>query len=571
MLESILTLIAGVGIFLFSVSFLSKSIETMFGNKIRRSFNKISGNRFKNIGLGFFICFFLQSTTASVMMTIGFSGMGAITLFQAICIVIGTNLASGLTPYLITFTSFSLTSFFCALAAVGAFMQLFSKKTIIKQIANVIIAFSLFFISLKLIGDATSILKTNEVFMGFFTTLEHPLLLILFGFAFTVLIQSSLGTMAILMTLLGTSSVVGIIDFSTAIYIFLGAVAGSSLTTFMFGMLSATNADSRRTVLFHLIMNLTGVVFFSCLTIIDWWQFLSFMKEPALMLASVSLLFNVFDVVLYTFLAKPVTYLLRKFTFTKKHRNKSPLDFEYIEGEPKAVTIARLKEKTIVFYRELKKLSKQTCKFVSQSEENKRLRKSLESFISYSKNLESIAIKIPSTEGNSKENDYIEKLLITIKQIERDANNLLKMFEVVYDEDGKKITYSIKLLKYITSASEKIDSMFSLCEPYIEKPDCDFDKDEKPNFERIINLNDDIKNIIKSAKNYIMKNGFNSQLSVYKNTRYLSILSYISIISNNVMDNAFVFESEWQINNKEEYKQLEIADLENQNKNEESA
>lgn len=571
MLESILTFIAGVGIFLFSVRFLSKSIETLCGNRIRQSFSKISGNRFKNLGLGFVICFFLQSTTASVLMTVGFCGMGAISLFQGVCIIIGANLASGLTPFLISFSSFNLISFFCALAGVGAFMQIFSKKTIVKQVANVIIAFSLFFVSIQLIGNATDFLKTNEVFMGFFSTLENPILLILFGFAFTILIQSSLGTMAILMTLLGTSVAPGIISFSSAIYAYMGAVAGSSLTSFFFGLISSTNEDSRRLSLFHFILNLTGVIVFSLLTITDWWRILSFLNEPAVMLASVSFLFNTFDATFYTIFAKPATFILRKITFVKNHKKKSQFDLEYVEGEPKAVTMAKLNEKTILFFKELKKLFSASIEFVSQNNEDKALKKTISKFIENTKNLESIAVKLPSNEGNIKENEYVEKILITIKQVERDATNVVKMIDVVYDEDGNKLNYSSKLSKYILTLGEKIDNMFKLCYPYIENPDCDFSVKEKPNFEDILNLNDEVKNTISNAKNYIMKNGFNSQLSIYKNTRYLSVLNYISIISNNVMDNAFVFESDWQVKHKEDYKQLEIGDIEKQNKNEESA
>ena len=113
--------------------------------------------------------------------------------------------------------------------------------------------------------------------------------------------------------------------------------------------------------------------------------------------------------------------------------------------------------------------------------------------------------------------------------------------------------------------------MFALCQPYIEKPDCDFEEDEKPNFENILSLSDEIKNLIANVKSHIMKNGFNTQVSIYKNTRFLSVLNYLSIITNNIVDNVFVFESDWQLKHKEDYKQLEIGDLEKQNKNEESA
>ena len=566
MLESILTFIAGIGLFLFSISFLSKSIETIYGNKIRKSFNKISDNRFKNIGLGFGVCFFMQSTTATMMLVIGFSSMGALTLFQGISIVIGANLASGLSPYLVSFSSFSLTNFFCAFAGVGAFMQIFSKKTFVKQIANVIVAFSLIFIGLQLISNATEYFKTNEMFLSFFTTLTNPILLMLFGLAFTVLIQSSLGTIAILASLLGTSQTPGVITLESAVFVFLGAVVGTCLSTLILGLLSAKNSDSKKIVLFHFIMNFTGVIFFGLLSIIDWWNILSFIKEPAIILATISLIFNIFNVICFIPLIKPVEYLLKKLTPHKNKKPKTEFEFNYDENEPKALTLAKLNEKTILYFKELKKLFNKICNFVVNSEENKKLKNDITKFLDYTKTLQSIAVKIPSSEANKKENKYVENILITIKQIERDTSNLNKIYDVVFDEDGNKINYSNKISNYINKLTEKILNIFDLSLLFIEKPDCDFNATSKPDYASLLDLNEEVNKIISSAKKYIIKNGFNSELSIIKNTRYLSVLNYMSVVSNNLIDNAFIFECEWQENHKNNYQQLEF-DI----KNEESA
>lgn len=569
MLAEILTFIAGIGVFLFSMKMLSSSLEDLCGNKIRKGFAKISNNRFKSFGLGFIITVILQSSTASVLMTIGFASAGMITLFQAIAINIGANLGSAIAPYLVSFSSFSLMEFFCALAGVGAFMQVFSKRKNVRKVSNVIIAFALIFIGLELMGSATAVFKTNEAFLNFFTSITNPILLILIGTLFTVLIQSSLGTMAVLMTLVGTSTIAGVISVESAVYLIYGANLGTSITTAIFGSLSS-GVDGKRIAVFHVLNRLTGVIIFGLLSLTPWLNLLNWITEPSLKIATVNLIFNLINSIIFLPLLKPTLWLIKKIIPSKTQKIKNELEIEFVENESIAVAIAKASDKTLMIYDEFQFLFNKTIEFVQNDNltDIKSINNELWQFVNFNELLNKYIVNINSSQLNENEKDLLERLIVINKQVDRNARNCLKIIRTITDENGKKICFSAKILKYLSKLTEKENDLFDLCRAYVKHPECDFNKENKPNFSSILNIIQELSNIKLKTKTEVMNNGFNSKLSIKKNTSYLYILNYMTLISNNILDFAFAFETstkEFKKSEENNYQQLDIDDIEQLN------
>ena len=564
MVGAILTFFAGIGVFLFSMKMLSSSLEDLCGNKIRKGFTKIGPNRFKNFGLGVGITALLQSSTASVTMTIGFVSTGMITLLQAIAINIGGNLGAAISPYLVSISSFSIIEIFCALAGIGAIMQLISKNQKVKKISNVLIAFALLFIGLELMGNATASFKTNESFIGFFTSITNPVLLILIGTAFTVLIQSSLGTIAIITTLVGTSTAAGVMSVESAALIIYGANLGSSLTTSFFASLNS-NTDGKRIAIFHIAYNIIGVLIFGLLSLAPWTNIFNWITEPSLKLATINLTFNLVTSLILLPLTKPSMWLLKKILPNRKQKVKNELEIEFVEDESKAVAIAKASEKSVLMFEALRSHYNNTIEFICNDTQidAKKISAELQEFLTYNTKLQKYLVSISTSDANVQEKNYVDKLIIVNKQIDRNARNCIKIIKCLIDENGKKFNFNAKILKNVKNLSNKVNDLFDLCQPYVKNPDCDFSGEIKPNFNSIIETVQEISTIKLNTKTNIMKNGFNSKISVKKNTSILHILNYITLISNNILDFAFACETASQIGkDTDHFEQIDIDDIE---------
>lgn len=312
MLNSILLIIAGFGTFLFGLHTFSNNIEKISGNKMRQTINKFSGNRFSAVGSGFVFTSILQSSTAGITMIVGFTSAGLISLFQGVSLALGSGMASFVPNFLISFTTFNIKEIFCAFAGVGILLFILSKKPLLKNIATAIIGFSLIFIGMTLIGDGSSIFSTNPSLINFFHTLTNPFLLILLGVAFTLITQSSLATVAFIMTLVGTASVTGIITIESAAYLVYGANLGSALTT-AFLISFSSNIDGKRIGLFHILVSLLGVIVFSLISLLPWISYLfSWVTEPTFKIAFINLSFSIVTGLIAIPLLKPSVYLIRK-------------------------------------------------------------------------------------------------------------------------------------------------------------------------------------------------------------------------------------------------------------------
>lgn len=562
MLAGVLNFIAGIGVFLFSMKMLSSSLEDLCGNSIRKGFSKIGKNRLSNFGLGFIVTTILQSSTASVLMTIGFTATGMLTLFQALAIDIGANLGSAIAPFIVSFSSFNIIGFFCALAGIGAFMHIFAKKNRTKKIANVIFAFALIFIGLELMSSATSVFKTNEAFLSFFTTVTNPILLILIGTLFAALIQSSLGALAVLMTLIGTATIPGAITFESAVFLVYGANLGTVITTALFGSLTP-GEDSKRISLFHMLNRFIGVVIFAALSFTPWLRIFDWISEPAIKIAMLNLVFNLVNSFMFLPLIKPSMWILKKLIPNKKSKTQNELEIETIDGEAKAVSIARATDKTKLFFNEYHNLFSKTLLFIKEEEltDFKSLTDEISSFISLNEKLNKFIVQISFE--SAEEINFVDTLLLINRQIDRNANTLLKMLNAIKDEKGKKFVFNVKSTKQLSRLEEKVNDLVDLCWPYVNHPDFDFKEDNKPNVASIVEVIQEISTIKLNVKTNLIKSGFNSELSVRKNSSYLSILNYMTSISNNFLDFAFAVESNFaKDENVQSYEQIDIDSLE---------
>ncbi len=316
LLNAILLLFAGVGVFIVGMNMLSEGLEKSAGGGLKKLLGRISNNRFVGVGIGAGVTAIIQSSSATSVMVIGFVNAGIMTLFQATSIIMGANIGTTVTGVLVSLQSLGITEFAMLLAFVGVMMTFFKSEQV-KKIGAILCGFGLIFVGLELMGSSLKECDDlNEFFKGIFQKVNFPLLLILIGMIFTALIQSSSAATGIFITMVGIEGTLGL---DSAIFLVLGSNIGTCITAVL-ACLGATE-NAKRTALIHLTFNVIGTVLF---TILLWplralaVQWLGLIPGgPSMQLAWFHVIFNVTTTcVLLPF----VKQLVRFATFAIKER-----------------------------------------------------------------------------------------------------------------------------------------------------------------------------------------------------------------------------------------------------------
>ncbi len=268
LIQSLIWLLAGVGIFIVGMNFLGDALEKSAGNGMKKLLGKISNNRFAGVGIGAGVTAIIQSSSATSVMVIGLVNAGVMTLMQATPIIMGANIGTTITGVLVALKNdyFNMVMYLLAFAGV---MMGFSKNSKVKLIGSLFCGLGLIFVGLELMSSDQAF--GNDLVQGMFTSIfekiEFPLLLILVGIIFTGLIQSSSAATGVVITMVGT----GVLPLELALFIVLGANIGTCVTALLASV--GANVNSKRVALIHFTFNVIGTVLFT--TVI--WIF----KEPA--------------------------------------------------------------------------------------------------------------------------------------------------------------------------------------------------------------------------------------------------------------------------------------------------
>ena len=315
---AILTLMAGIGIFLVACQMMSTNLETAGSERLKTMFSRAARSRWLGVGIGALGTAAIQSSGATTVMVIGFVNVGIMSLTQAATIIYGANIGTTITAQIVALGMFgnggiSTTTLFAALSGVGAFLALFAKSNKWKTIGGIVTGFGMLFVGLSMMSDAMGDFAAMEEIRLFLAQISNPVLLVLLGTILTAIIQSSSVTTSIALTMVVT----GLINLEQGIYLTLGSNIGSCVVAIIAGITSGVNA--KRTSLIHLLFNCSGVVVFMLLgllmSIITNYQLnfgtifeRMFPAAPQLQLAMFHTIFNVFTVLIMM----PLTNILVK-------------------------------------------------------------------------------------------------------------------------------------------------------------------------------------------------------------------------------------------------------------------
>ena len=267
LLGSLIWLLAGVGVFIVGMNFMSDALEKSAGEGMKRMLGKISNNRFSGVGIGAGVTAIIQSSSATSVMVIGLVNAGVMTLMQATPIIMGANIGTTITGVLVALKNDYFNMLMYLLAFAGVMMGFFNKEKI--KIAGLLCSgLGLIFVGLNVMSSEQAFGNplVETMFQNIFALIDFPLLLILVGVIFTALIQSSSAATGVVITMVGT----GILSLDLALFIVLGANIGTCVTALLASV--GANANSKRVALIHFTFNVIGTIVFTAIV----WIF----KEP---------------------------------------------------------------------------------------------------------------------------------------------------------------------------------------------------------------------------------------------------------------------------------------------------
>ncbi|MBC2727564.1 Na/Pi cotransporter family protein [Desulfosporosinus sp.] len=244
----------GLGLFLFGIKSMSEGLQAVAGDRLRVILEKGTKTPLRGVLTGTIVTALIQSSSGTTVLAIGLVNAGLLTLRQSIGIIMGANIGTTLTAYII---GFKLESYALPIIAMGVFFLFFFKTKRINYVGQVLLGFGLLFYGMDVMGDGLKPLRSSPFFIGLMGDVENnPLLGVLIGTIFTVIVQSSSATIGVLQELANQ----GVISYSQAVPILFGDNIGTTITAILAGI--GASVAAKRAATTHLIFNLIGTAIF---------------------------------------------------------------------------------------------------------------------------------------------------------------------------------------------------------------------------------------------------------------------------------------------------------------------
>ena len=261
----ILSLLSGVAMFLYGMLLMGDGLKMVAGNKLEKFLYKMTNTPLKGVALGAGVTCVIQSSSATTVMVIGFVNSMMMKLRQAISIIMGANIGTSITGWILCLSYIedsgglaailSSTTISAIVAIVGIVLRMFSKRSVYRNIGNIMLGFAVLMTGMQTMSGAVEPLRENEFFISMLTMFSNPLMGILVGIAFTAVLQSASAAVGVLQAL----SMTGLLTFASAFPIVLGIGVGAACPVLISGI--GANKNGKRTALIYLLNDLFGMIF----------------------------------------------------------------------------------------------------------------------------------------------------------------------------------------------------------------------------------------------------------------------------------------------------------------------
>ena len=510
---SVFTLLGGLAFFLFGMNVMSSGLEQLAGGKLEQILRRATSNRFKSLLLGVGITAVIQSSSAVTVMLVGLVNSGIMQLGQSVGVIMGSNIGTTVTAWLISLTGIEGDSFWIRmlkpssfaplLALLGIGLIMMSKSNKKKSIGSILLGFAVLMNGMDLMSGAVEPLKDSPAFAKVFTLFSNPFLGVLVGALITAIIQSSSASVGILQSLTAT----GAITFGNAIPIIMGQNIGTCITALISSV--GVNRNAKRVSIVHISFNLIGTaIWLTLFYVVHLIVNFSFIDQP-INSAWIAIIHSIFNI-LTTLLLIPFTKLLEKLAYMvicekgKKAEETSFLD-ERLLSTP-SIAVSECNRKTLEMshaafdtlkesFALLDDYSTARCEAVQVGEDR---------LDQYEDKLGSYLVKISAKEISDEDSLHVSRMLHTIGNFERLGDHAVNLMGVAKEMHEKQISFSDEANREIAVLRRAIDEILIRTAEAYERNDSQLAARVEP-LEQVI---DHLIADIKSCHIARLKNGY---------------------------------------------------------------
>ncbi|AIC94098.1 Na/Pi cotransporter family protein [Shouchella lehensis] len=467
------TFLGGIGIFLFSVKYMGDGLQKTAGDGLRGLLDKYTTNPFMGLLSGIVVTILLQSSTATTVLTIGLVNAGFMTLRQAIGVIMGANIGTTTTAFII---GLPIKEYALPIMAIGAFLLFFFKKKRITAIGQVIFGFGGLFYGLNLMGQSLRPLAGWEPFVDFTARMsDNPLLGVVVGVILAVALQSSTAAIGLVQQLYEQ----GAMDLAAALPVLIGDNIGTTLTAVLVAI--GATVSARRAALTHVVFNLIGAIL--VMSVFPFFvMFIDFLGNQfslsnTLQIAAAHGVYNVANVIIQFPLIGVLAYIVTKLVpgqeldldYKPKH-----LDPIFIGSSP-AIALGQAKQEVIHMADYSKKALKQAIKYMETGE-----KKDADLALQYElainnldKEITDYLIKVSSRSLSASDSNLHSTLLNAVRDIERIGDHMENIVELKDYQKANKVSLSDIALKDLNEMFELTYSTLEEAMESLERDDLD--------------------------------------------------------------------------------------------------
>ena len=499
----ILNLLGGIALFLFGMHTLSASLEKLAGGKLETWLEKATSKPIKGVVLGAIITAVIQSSAATTVMIIGFVNSGLMKLSQAIGVIMGANIGTTATSWLLSLQSISgsdgfsflnilkPTTFTPVLAVIGVILIMFTKSDKKKTIGMILAGFAVLMFGMNSMSSATAGLAENETFCNILMMFSNPVLGVIAGAVLTAVLQSSSASIGILQSIAIST---GKVTYSVALPLLLGQNIGSCVTALISSV--GANKPAKRVAFVHLYFNVIGtVVFLSIFYLLNAFISMPFMEESlnAVGIAVIHTGFNVLATALFPKQLEKLACLTVRDDSNDEKLTPMLLDERLLKTPSVAIEqcrnvcirMARLTQETLKMSMEV--VTTYDAKKCAEVIDNENAIDIFEDKIG------SYILKISSKDLSENDSKIVSSMLHTIGDLERISDHAVNIVEAAEEMHSKKIKFSQQALRELPVIVNAVSEILDMSINAFVNNDVNLAKNVEPLEDVIDQLRSDLK------------------------------------------------------------------------------
>lgn len=502
----ILNLLGGIALFLFGMHTLSASLEKLAGGKLETWLEKATSRPIKGVVLGAIITAVIQSSAATTVMIIGFVNSGLMKLSQAIGVIMGANIGTTATSWLLSLQSISgsdgfsflnllkPTTFTSVLAVIGVILIMFTKSDKKKTIGMILAGFAVLMFGMNSMSSATAGLAENETFCNILMMFSNPVLGVIAGAVLTAVLQSSSASIGILQSIAIST---GKVTYSVALPLLLGQNIGSCVTALISSV--GANKPAKRVAFVHLYFNVIGtVVFLSIFYLLNAFISMPFMEE-SLNAVGIAVIHTGFNV-LATALFLPFTKQLEKLACLtvrddSNDEKLTPMLLDERLLKTPSVAIEQCRNVCIRMARLTQETLKMSMEVVTTYDAKKcaEVIDNENAIDIFEDKIGSYILKISSKDLSENDSKIVSSMLHTIGDLERISDHAVNIVEAAEEMHSKKIKFSQQALRELPVIVNAVSEILDMSINAFINNDVNLAKNVEPLEDVIDQLRSDLK------------------------------------------------------------------------------